>query len=123
MAVIIIIFGSLVCLGGLVIIINPEILFGFIQRVSDKMFTQILAIAVRLLLGALFISQAALSRYPVVIEAIGWLSIVAALTFTVIGRTNFVQLMTWVLSRTKPFARVGGFVALVFGSFLVYAFV
>jgi len=84
---------------------------------------QILAIVVRLVLGVLLIYQSGASKYPLVIEIIGWLSIVAAVFFTVIGRNNFKRLISWALSLAKPFGRVGGVVAVCFGAFLVYAFV
>jgi hypothetical protein len=39
------------------------------------------------------------------------------------GRRNFNRLMSWALSLSKPFGRVGGVVAVAFGAFLIYAFV
>jgi len=58
-----------------------------------------------------------------IIEALGWLSIIAALTFAVIGRRNFTRLMSWALSLSIPFGRFGGVFAAAFGVFLIYAFV
>ena len=107
MTTLIIIFGALTLLAGLIIIINPENIFGL----------------VRLVLGALLVYQSGVSKYPLVIETIGWLSIVAAIFFSVIGRNNFKRLMSWALSLAKPLGRIGGFVAVCFGTFLVYAFV
>jgi hypothetical protein len=123
MTIWIIIFGALTLLAGLIIIINPENIFGLLRKNSDKLEMQILAIIVRLVLGVLLVYQSGVSKYPLVIEIIGWLSIVAAVFFTVIGRNNFKRLMSWALSLTKPFGRIGGFVAVCFGAFLVYAFV
>ena len=123
MVILIIIFGALTLLAGLIIIINPDIIFGLLSKNSEKLQMQILAILVRLVLGVLLIYQSGVSKYPLVIEIIGWLSIVAAFFFTVIGRNNFKRLISWALSLEKPFGRVGGFVAVCFGTFLVYAFV
>ena len=83
---------------------------------------QILAVVVRLLLGILLIYQSSESKYPFVIEFIGWLSIVAAVFLTIIGRKKFNLFMIWALSLLKPFGRVGGIFAAAFGSFLIYAF-
>jgi len=123
MTILIIIFGVLTLLAGIIIIINPENIFGLLSKHSEKLEMQILAVVVRLVLGVLLIYQSGASKYPLVIEIIGWLSIVAAVFFAVIGRNNFKRLISWALSLAKPFGRVGGFVAVCFGTFLVYAFV
>ena len=123
MTVLIIIFGALTLLAGIVIVINPEIIFGFLRNNLDKLVLHILAVAVRLVIGALLISQSNVSEFPFVIEIIGWLSIVAAISLAVMGRRNFNRLMSWALSVLKPFGRVGGVFAAAFGTFLIYAFV
>jgi hypothetical protein len=123
MTILIIIFGALTLLAGIIIIINPENIFGLFNKHTEKLELQILAIVVRLILGALLIYQSGASKYPLVIEIIGWLSIVAAIFFTVMGRNNFNRLISWALSLAKPVGRVGGVLAVCFGAFLIYAFV
>ncbi len=123
MTVLIIIYGALNLLAGIVIVINPEVIFGFLRNNLDKLELHILAIVVRLVLGVLLIYQSNVSKFPFVIEIIGWLTIVAAIFLAVIGRRNFNRLMSWALSFVKPFGRVGGVLAAAFGAFLIYAFV
>jgi len=123
MTLFIIIFGTLTCLAGIVILVNPEIVFGFLRKNFDKIELQILAVAIRLVLGAFLIYQSGASKYPFAIEIIGWLSIVAAVFFAVIGRNNFSKLMAWALSLVKTLGRVGGVIASAFGAFLINAFV
>lgn len=123
MALLIIMFGALTLLAGFIIIFNPEIIFGFLRNNLDKPALHVVAVVVRLALGVLLISQAGISRFPMIIEALGWLSIIAALTFAVIGRRNFTRLMSWALSLSIPFGRFGGVFAAAFGIFLIYAFV
>jgi len=123
MTKLIIIFGALSLLAGIVIVINPEVIFGSLRKNLDKPGVQILAVVVRLIIGALLISQSSLSKFPLAIEIIGWLSIVAALSLAVMGRHNFHRLMSWGLNIFKPFGRVGGIFAAAFGGFLIYAFV
>ena len=123
MTTLIIIFGALILLAGVVIVINPEIIFGYLQSNLDRLATHILAVVVRLIIGALLISQSSLSKYPLAIEILGWLSIVAALSLAVMGRHNFHRLLSWALTFLKPFGRVGGVFAAAFGGFLIYAFV
>lgn len=123
MTFLIIIFGALILVAGVIIVVNPETIFGFLNNNIEKPGLHILAVVVRLLLGALLIVQADVSRFPFIIEIIGWISIVAALTFLVIGRSNFKRLMSRALSLTKLYGRIGGVFAAVFGAFLIYAFV
>ena len=123
MTVLIIIFGALTLLAGIVIVINPEVIFGFLRNNLDKLIIHILAVVTRLVIGALLIYQSYISKFPFVIEVIGWLSIVAAIFLAVMGRRNFNRLMSWALSLSKPFGRVGGILAMAFGAFLIYAFV
>ena len=123
MTLFIIIFGTLTCLAGLVILVNPEIVFGFLRKHSDKIELQIIAVAIRLVLGAFLILQSGASKYPLAIEIIGWLSIVAAMFFAVLGHKNYSRLMAWALSKVKTLGRVGGVIASAFGAFLIHAFV
>jgi hypothetical protein len=123
MTVLIIIFGALTLLAGIVIVINPEVIFGFLRNNLDKLVLHILAVAVRLVIGVLLIYQSNVSKFPFVIEIIGWLSIIAAIFLALMGNRNFKRLMSWALSFLKPFGRVGGVFAAAFGAFLIYAFV
>jgi len=123
MTVLIIIFGALTLLAGIVIVINPEVIFGFLRNNLDKLVIHILAVVIRLVLGVLLIYQSSISKFPFVIEVIGWISIFAAIFIAVMGRRNFNRLMSWALSLVKPIGRVGGVLAVAFGAFLIYAFV
>ncbi len=123
MTVLIIIFGALTLLAGIVIVINPEVIFGFLRNNLDKLVLHIIAVAVRLVIGVLLIYQSSVSKFPFVIEIIGWLSIVAAIFLSVMGRRNFNRLMSWALSLSKPLGHVDGVLAVAFGAFLIYAFV
>lgn len=123
MTVAIILFGALTLLVGIVIIIDPEFVFGFFRNYMDKPVVHILAVVIRLILGAFLIHQSNISRFPLVIEILGWISIIAAVVLAVMGRLNFIRLMSWALSFSKPLGRVGGIIAMAFGAFLIYAFV
>ncbi|MEE8426907.1 MAG: hypothetical protein V3S15_06445 [Woeseiaceae bacterium] len=123
MTEIIIIFGALILIASIVILIRPEIVFGFLRTKLDRPKLHVLAVAVRLVLGILLIDQSNASRYPFVIEIIGWLLMVTAVFLGVMGRHNFKRLMSWALSLVGTYGRVAGFLATAFGSFLVYAFI
>ena len=71
MTILIIIFGALTLLAGIVIVINPETIFGFLRNNLDKVELHILAVVVRIVLGVLLIYQSSISKFPLVIEIIG----------------------------------------------------
>jgi len=123
MTTLIIIFGALILLAGVVIVVNPDIIFGYLRKRLDRLAIYIFAVVMRLILGALLLYESSLSKYPLVIEILGWLSLVAAFSIAVVGRHNFHRLMSWALSFVKPLGRVGGVIAAAFGGFLIYAFV
>jgi hypothetical protein len=123
MTLFIIIFGALICLAGLVILVRPATVFGLLRKNSDKIGLYVLAVVVRLVLGAFLVIQAGASKFPHVIEFIGWLSIIAAVVLAVIGRKNFSKLMAWALSKVKTWGRLSGLLAMALGAFLVYAFI
>ena len=110
-------------MAGIVIVINPEVIFGFLRNNLDKLELHILAVVVRLVLGVLLIYESNVSKFPFVIDIIGWLSIVAAIFLAVMGRRNFYRVMSWALSFVKTVGRVGGVLAVAFGAFIIYAFV
>lgn len=123
MTSIILFFGLMVFLAGAIILVNPEIVFGLLRNNFEKVSLQFLAIGVRAVIGILLIQYANQSKYPIVIELLGWLSIAAAITLGVIGRRRFLSLMSWALSVLKKYGRVGGLFAMAFGGFFVHAFV
>ena len=96
MTVFIMVFGTLTCLTGVVILFNPKLVFEFLAKYVNKIGIQITAVGIRLMLGVFLVYQSDASRYPRVIEIIGWLSIIAALFFAAIGRKKFVRIRGWV---------------------------
>lgn len=109
-------------LAGISLITNPNIIIKVLKNNADKLWLHVGAVVVRLLLGLLLIDQASFSKFPVTMQVIGWLAIIAAIIFTAIGRNNFKRLISWAFSLMKPFGRIGGALAICFGSFLIYAF-
>ena len=119
----IILFGILILIAGLVLIIRPALVLDMMQSNREKTWLYVSAIGVRAILGVILIQQAAFSKFPLVIEVLGWISLLAAFAFTILGRQRFTRLLNWIVEKMKPFARPGGLLAVVFGVFLVYAFV
>jgi hypothetical protein len=120
---IIMLFGTATVVAGIIIAINPESVFGLMRRKLESLGLHILAVVVRIIIGVALIMCAAESKYPTVILILGWISIVAASVLGIMGRTNFRRLMSWALSLKPSFGRIGGFIAILFGGFLIHAVV
>ena len=120
---IILLFGTATIVAGIIIVINPETIFGLLRRKFESISMHFLAVVVRVILGVALIMCATESRYPTAILILGWISIVAASVLGIMGRTNFKRLMSWALSLAPSFGRIGGLLAISFGGFLIYAVV
>ena len=118
---IIIIFSTATIVAGIIIVINPETVFGLLRRKLESLGLHILAVIVRIIIGVALIMCAAGSKYPTAILILGWISIVAASVLVIMGRNNFRRLMSWALSLKPSIGRIGGFLAILFGSFLIHA--
>ena len=120
---IIILFSTATIVAGIIIVINPETVFGPLRRKLDSLGLNILAVVVRIILGVALILYAAESKYPKMILILGWISIVAASVLGIMGRTKFISLMSWAISLAPFFRRIGGVLAILFGGFLIHAVV
>jgi peptidoglycan/LPS O-acetylase OafA/YrhL len=104
---IIILFSAATIVAGIIIVINPETVFGLIRKKSESLGMHILAVVVRIIIGVALIMYATESKYPTAILFLGWLSIVAASVLGIMGRTNFRRLMSWSLRFSQFFGRIG----------------
>ena len=123
MTVLIIIFGTLTFLAGIVILMNPDLIFGFLQRQVGKVQLHVLNVVVRIIFGVLLISQSSISKFSFVIETIGWFCISIAVILTLLGREHFNRLISWALTLVETYNRVGAVLIMMFGAFLIYAFI
>ena len=94
MTELIILFGTLILLVGIIIAIQPKVIIGFLRKRLGNLKLHIFAVVIRLILGFMLIAQSDESKYPLIIEIIGWLSLIAAFTLAAIGRRSFHRLMT-----------------------------
>lgn len=122
MKIAIILFGILSLLIGISLLITPEIIIGWIEENLETTSLYISAIVARLVLGVIFIAAAGKSKYPIVIKILGYLFIIAAIIFILIGQESFRNFMASFIPHVKPFAPISGLLSIVFGGFLIYAF-
>ena len=122
MKLIVKLFGLLMLLTGISLLINPEIIIGWIEENMENTSLYIFAIVVRLVLGILFIAAAKESKYPGVIKFLGYLFIMAAIIFIFIGHESFQDFLSSLIPDIKPYAHLSGLFVMAFGGFLIYAF-
>ena len=118
---IIILFGAATLVAGIIIVINPEPIFGLLRRKSESLGMHMLAVVMRIIIGAALILYAAESRYPTAILILGWVSVGAAFALGIMGRRNFTRLMAWALGLVPTLGRIAGVIAILFGGFLIHA--
>lgn len=122
MRITIVIFGILLILAGLSLVVDPDIIYDFLIGKEDKLWLYIIALSVRLLLGAFLIISASKSKYPIAIRVFGIIFIVAAVIIIFIGHENFQDLISTLIPELRPLGRIGGLLSMALGGFFVYAF-
>lgn len=122
MELIIILLGAFIVLAGFGMLFKPDFIFDYLKEESDNYKLHIFAVAIRLFIGILLIYFAKLSQYPIVIEAVGWFTLIAGISLVFIGHKNFQDLIEWAVTFLKPYRYIGGILAIFLGGFLIYAF-
>ena len=115
-------FGILSILAGLLMLARPSVLTRFLVANNDRLFVHVSAVLSRLVLGAALVITATVSQFPVILFWLGWLTIVAAVVLAFVGRARFGRLISWAEKIGLRFGRVGGGLAVLFGLFLIYAY-
>jgi len=123
MIYIILLFGVLTSLGGVVLIIRPEFIFSILTKYGDLLSLQIFAVIVRILFGVALVIGASESKYPIVLQIFGWLLISAALVIGGIGRERFKKVVKWSVKLPTLIYRLASALSILFGCFLIYAVV
>ena len=123
MIYIILLFGVLTSLGGVVLIIRPEFIFSILTKYGHSLSLQIFAVIVRILFGVALVIGASESKYPIVLQIFGWLLISAALVIGGIGRERFKKVVKWSVKLPTLIYRLASALSILFGCFLIYAVV
>jgi len=115
-------FGILMLFSGILLIVKPDIIFGFMENNMESTSLYIFAIVVRLALGIIFIVAAKASKHPGVIKFLGYLFMAAASLLIFMGQENFQHFINSVIPYIRPFTALIGLLSMAFGGFLIYVF-
>ena len=99
----------------------PGNIVTFVISVMDQQWGIYFAVIVRLVLGAALIIAAPASPFPIVFQALGWITIVAAVALALLGRERVRKFIVgWFRRFAAPTIRLWLLVGMAFGGFLVY---
>ena len=113
-------FGVLICLAGLAILIFPD----QFRNAMNKWTGQprfLFAVIIRVVLGAILLSEAATLRFPLAMKIIGAISILAAVILLLIGQERMDRFIDWWMKQSDNLLRVSSVLAIAFGAFFIYA--
>ncbi len=117
--IIIAVFGVLICLGGLTILILPEKFKNIMNRWTGQP-RFLFAVIIRVVLGAILLSEAANLKFPLAMKIIGAISILAAVVLLLIGQERMDRFIDWWMKQSENVYRAASVFALAFGAFLIY---
>ena len=119
MKILITLFGVLICLTGLAILIFPV----QFRNAMNKWTGQsrfLFAVIIRVLFGALLLSEAANLKFPLAMKIIGAISILAAVVLLLIGQERMDRFIDWWMRMSDNLLRFWSIFAFAFGAFLIY---
>ncbi len=119
MKILIALFGVLICLGGLTILILPEKFKNIMNRWTGQP-RFLFAVIIRVVLGAILLSEAANLKFPVAVKIIGAISILAAVVLLLVGQERMDRFIDWWMKRSENLFRVASVLAFALGAFLIY---
>lgn len=111
--------GALIVLLGLVGLVQPD-RFRAMFSTMDTRLRFVLAIGVRVAMGAFLWWLAEDLRHPQVMRIIAALAIFAAVGVLLMGQARLDKLIDWWLSRSDGLLRFSALFAAAFGAYLVY---
>ena len=113
--------GILLILASISILVKPDLLLGWIEDNLASKALYIGAIVGRLGIGAVLILAAKASKFPKTFQIIGYIAILAAIIFLLIGHEQFIDFLSLFIPEFLQYAPVSGLVSLAFGGFLIFA--
>lgn len=117
------VFGSAILLSGAAMLVRPDAVARLFRNKSDSLGLHVLAVVIRLILGAALIGYATASKYPLALQIFGWLSVGGAIILAGMGRARFKAVISWALGFASSLMRFAGLLAAALGGFLIYAVV
>ncbi len=120
MKIIIVLFGALICLAGLVILIAPE-KFKSVMNNWTGQPRFLFAVIVRIVFGAILLAESANLKFPLAMKIIGGITILAAIAILLIGEKRMDRFIALWMRISDNVLRAWSILAFAFGGFLISA--
>ena len=121
MAVLVIAFGVLILMIGLLGAVQPQAFIRLIGRLQAQRRLVPIAVVMRLIMGVALLLAASDSRFPRTLWVLGVIALVAAVTILVLGEDRMWRMVKWFTEAPPNLARFGLLCAAAFGAFLIWA--
>jgi len=118
---IVVFLGACVVGAGGYGLVRPEGLIGVVKAAWKTPAALPFAVGLRVALGIALLVAAPECRYPLAMQVIGVISLLAAAAGLVMGRARLDAFVDWWARRPPGFVRAWAVVAIAFGGFLVFA--
>lgn len=113
-------FGVLIVGMSLWGIFAPQALIGVVVQTWRKPWGMAFAIAVRVVMGIVFILAAEATRFPLFFELFGYLAIAAALGIALMGRDRVDRLINYWQKKSATLLRCWLLLGVALGAFFIY---
>ena len=121
MRIFIIGFGLFIIAIAGAMALRPKRFGDTLLRHVGTTWMQVLAAAVRIVGGIVLVLYAGQSRFPLTLQIVGWIAIVAGVIVALMPAAKFTQLINWAFERFSRYTQVAALFAVLFGVFLIYA--
>ena len=121
MKILLLLLSLLIFFLGLALVIRPRDSAQLLIDQADNRLMQVLAVGVRLVLGGALILYASESRFPHILEILGWIALLAGVVLAFVPPSRFARLIRWAFDLLGGYMRLAGVAALAFAAFLIYA--
>jgi hypothetical protein len=119
--ILLLLLSLLIFFLGLALVIRPRDSAQLLIDQADNRLMQVLAVGVRLVLGGALILYASESRFPHILEILGWIALLAGVVLAFVPPSRFARLIRWAFDLLGGYMRLAGLAALAFAAFLIYA--
>ena len=114
-------FGLFILVSAGLLIVRPATFTAFMLKNADQTWLHVTAVVVRLALGIALLLYAPSSNFPLTLNVLGWIALVAGIVLALIPPLKFKRMIHWSFDRFGKITRVAGVLAVLFGAFLIYA--
>jgi hypothetical protein len=121
MKIFIILFNLFILAMAGFMALRPRQFTATLLNLSENVWLHLLAAVARIAIGIVLILYADQARFPLTLQILGWLAIVAGISIALLPRAKFIRLMQWAFERFARYTRVAALIALLFAGFLIYA--